>query len=73
PVAPGAAREVPVGGGTGLFIDGRWVERDGGRTWERGTLVRLIIEDGDLVLQLAVDPRDGWDAGRLAAVAATLR
>ncbi len=73
PVAPGAARSIPVGAGAGLVIDGRWVERDGGRAWERGTLVRLIVEDGDLLLQLQADPRDGWDAERLAAVAAALR
>ena len=73
PVEPGAASRVAVGGGSGLFIDGRWVEREGGQAWERGTLVRLIVEQDDLVLQLQADPRDGWDAERLAAVAASLR
>jgi hypothetical protein len=75
PVAPGAAHEVPVGdtGTTGLFIDGRWVERGGEQVWERGTLVRLIVERGDLVMQLQADPRDGWDAGGLGRLAASLR
>ena len=31
------------------------------------------VEDGDLVFQVEGDPRDGWDAERLAAVAASLR
>jgi hypothetical protein len=35
--------------------------------------VRLIVEDGRLVIQLETDPRDGWDAARLAAVPAMLR
>lgn len=73
PVEPGAARTVPVAAASGLFIDGRWVERDGRPTWERGMLVRLIVEDGDLVFQLQADPRDGWDADRLIEVAASLR
>jgi Putative zinc-finger len=74
PVAPGAARQVPVGNGglTGLLIDGRWVERDNQQAWEPGTLLRLIVEYGDMVVQLQVDPRGGWDADRLARVAASL-
>jgi hypothetical protein len=73
PVEPGAASRVPVGADSGLFIDGRWVEGEGGRTWERGTLVRLVVEQDDLVVQLQADPRQGWDAASLAAVAASLR
>ena len=75
PVAPGAAREVPLGdsGATALFIHGQWVEQDGQQVWERGTLVRLIVERGELVVQLQADPRDGWDADRLAQVAVSLR
>ncbi len=72
PVAPGAARTVPVGSGTGLFIEGLWVARDGGQVWERGALVRLIVEDGDRIIQFDADPRAGWDAERLAALAAAL-
>lgn len=72
-VEPGAARVVPIGERQGLFVDGRWVERDDRRAWERGTMVRLIVEDGDLVVQLQADPRDGWDWERLADVAASLR
>ena len=59
--------------GSGLFIDGRWIERDGQRFWERGRLVWLIVEQACLVIQLQADPRDGWDADRLAEVAAALR
>jgi len=73
PVEPGAAREVAVAGRTGLLIDGEWVTRDGQQTWQRGTLLRLIVEDGDLVIQLEADPRDGWDPERLVQVAASLR
>lgn len=75
PIEPAAARRVPIGtaGDTGLFIDGHWVARGGQQVWERGTLARLIVEDGDLVIQLQADPRDGWDAERLAHVAASLR
>ncbi|HEX2186912.1 MAG TPA: hypothetical protein VHN78_15560 [Chloroflexota bacterium] len=73
PVEPGAAREVPVGTGTGLLIEGRWVEREGQRVWERGTMLRLVVEQDGLVIQLEADPRDGWDAERLAEVASSLR
>ncbi|CCF84662.1 zf-HC2 domain-containing protein [Nitrolancea hollandica] len=73
PVAPGAARQVPVGNGTGLLIDGRWGERDGRQVWEPGTMLRLIVEDGDLVFQLQADPKDGWNAEQLTGIAATLR
>jgi hypothetical protein len=41
--------------------------------WERGTMLRLVVEQNGLVIQLEADPRDGWDAGRLAEVAAFLR
>lgn len=73
PVEPGAARPIAVDGATALFVDGRWVERAGRQVWERGTMVRLILEQADLVIQLQADPRDDWDAIRLAAVAASLR
>lgn len=73
PVGPGAARQVPVGDGTGLLIDGRWGERDGQQVWESGAMLRLIVEDGDLVFQLQADPKDGWTAEQLAGIAATLR
>jgi hypothetical protein len=73
PVAPGASRSIDVGGRMGLLIDGLWEQRDGRWTWSTGTLLRLIVEDGDLVIQLQADPRDGWDAGQLTAVAASLR
>ena len=75
PVAPGAAREVPLGdsGSSGWFIDGQWVEQSGQQVWQRGTLARLIVERGELVVQLQADPRDGWDADRLARVAASLQ
>jgi anti-sigma factor RsiW len=74
PVAPGSAQEVPVGdSGTGLFIDGQWVDEGGQQVWQRGTLVRLIVERGDIVVQLQADPRAGWDADQLTRAAASLR
>jgi hypothetical protein len=65
---------VPVGsdGRTGLLIDGQWIERNGQQTWEPGTLLRLIVEYGNIVVQLQVDPRGGWDADQLARIAASL-
>jgi hypothetical protein len=74
PVAAGAARQVPIGrdGRTGLLIDGQWIERNGQQTWEPGTLLRLIVEYGDVVVQLQVDPRAGWDADQLSQIAASL-
>lgn len=75
PVQPDAARQVPVGdsGQTGLFIDGSWEEQDGRPVWQRGTLVRFVVEQGDVVIQLQADPRDDWDAQGLAQVAASLQ
>lgn len=73
PVAPGAARRITAGATDALLIDGEWIERDGRREWQRGGLLRLIIEDGDIVVQLEADQRDGWDGARLADVAASLR
>jgi hypothetical protein len=72
-IAEGAGRRVPVGERSGLYIDGMWVERGGQQVWARGTLVRLIVEDGDLVVQFDADPRAGWDATTLAVLAARLR
>jgi hypothetical protein len=74
PVAVGAARQVSVGadGHTGLLIEGRWAEANGQQTWETGTLLRLIVEYGDVVVQLQVDPRAGWDADQLTRIAASL-
>jgi hypothetical protein len=74
PVAAGAARQVPVGsdGRSGLLIDGQWIERNGQQTWEPGTLLRLIVEYGNVVVQLQVDPRGGWDGDQLARIAASL-
>jgi len=69
PVEPGAARPILVGTHTALFIDGQWVND----AWQPGTLARLILEQGDLVIQLQGDPRQGWNADRLADIAASLR
>ena len=73
PVAPGAASTVRVGGREARLIDGMWVEEDGRETWQHGTLLRLILEDGDLIIQLEADPHDGWTPERLITVAASLR
>lgn len=73
PIAPGAGRRVPVGDRSGLFIEGMWVERAGQQVWERGTLVRLIIEDGDQIVQFEGDPAAGWDEATLVTLAARLR
>jgi hypothetical protein len=74
PVAAGAAHQVPIGrdGRTGLLIDGQWVELNGQQTWQSGTLLRLIVEYGDVVVQLQVDPRAGWDGDQLSQIAASL-
>ena len=73
PVEPGAARRVRAGEHEALLIDGEWQSRDGRLVWVRGTLLRLILEDGDILIQLEADPRDGWNASRLVSVAASLR
>lgn len=73
PVAPGAASRIRVGGRDALLIDGSWQERDGQSVWVPGSLLRLILEDGDLVIQLEGEPRDGWDARGLQRVGASLR
>jgi hypothetical protein len=73
PIAPGAGRRVSVGAGSGLFIEGMWVERVGQQVWERGTLVRLIVEDGDQIVQFEGDPAAGWDEAALVALAERLR
>lgn len=73
PIAPGAGRRVAIGERSGLFIEGMWVERGGQQAWERGTLVRLIVEDGDQIVQFEGDPAAGWDEATLVALAARLR
>jgi RNA polymerase sigma-70 factor (ECF subfamily) len=72
-VAPGAARRVQLSSSTALVIDGRWVERDGGRRWESGTMLRVIVQRGDLVVQVQADPRDGWWDRRLVELAESMR
>jgi hypothetical protein len=73
PVAPDGWSTVRVGDREGWLIDGLWEEQDGRRVWVRGTFMRLILQDGDLVIWLEADPRQGWDAAQLIAVAASLR
>jgi anti-sigma factor RsiW len=73
PIAPGAATELRVDGRPALLIDGAWEERDGQTVWTRGTLLRLILQDGDLVVQLEGEPRDGWERDALIRVAESLR
>lgn len=73
PIAAGAGRRVPVGATSGLFVEGMWVDRGGQQVWERGTLVRLIIEDGTHVVQFEADPGAGWDEAALVALAERLR
>ena len=72
PVAPGAATDLRVRGRPALLIDGAWEARDGQTVWARGTLLRLILQEGDLIIQLEGDPRDGWDAEALIRVAESL-
>jgi RNA polymerase sigma-70 factor (ECF subfamily) len=72
-VAPGAARTVRMSSSTALVIDGHWAERDGRRVWESGTMLRVIVQRGELVVQLQADPRDGWWDRRLVELAESLR
>ena len=72
-VAPGAARRVQLSSSTALVIDGRWVEQDGVRRWDPGTMLRVIVQRADLVLQLQVDPRDGWWDRGLVELAESMR
>lgn len=72
PVAPGASSAVTVGERPAQLIDGEWIEENGAIVWRRGALLRLVLEDGDLLIQLQADPRAGWDAQRLIAVADSL-
>lgn len=75
PVAPGASwRQTLLDGQDALVIDGRWVQDGSGVTWERGRVLRVIVEREDgVVLQLQGDPRDGWTVGELLALASRLR
>jgi len=74
PVEPGAGTETRVNGRRALLIDGAWEQRGDRTVWERGTLLRLILEEKDgVVIQLQADPREGWDAGGLVRVAESLR
>jgi hypothetical protein len=73
PVAPGAATEVLIGGRPALLIDGAWKSADDAAGWVRGTLLRLILQEGDLVIQLEGDPRDGWNRAGLIRVAESLQ
>lgn len=73
PVAPGASSAVTVGEHAARIIDGEWAEENGQTVWRRGTMLRLVLEDGDLLIQLQADPRDGWSAERLIDVAASLQ
>jgi hypothetical protein len=43
-------------GRTGLLVDGQWIERNLHPTWEPGPLLRLIVEYGNVVVQLQVGP-----------------
>jgi hypothetical protein len=45
---------------TGLLVDGQWIERNVHQTWEPGPLLRLIVEYGNVVVQLQVGAPRGW-------------
>lgn len=72
-VAPGAARTVRTSGSTALVIDGRWIERDGARAWESGTMLRVIVQRGELVIQVQADRREGWGYRQLVELAESMR
>lgn len=73
PVAEGSWTVVPVGDREGRLINGSWEQQNGRTEWVRGTRLRLLLEDGDLVIWLDAYPHDGWDAAQLIAVGASLR
>lgn len=73
PIEQGTYSPVSVNGRNAILVDGEWQQRDGGMQWVRGTLLRLIVEDGSLLISLEADPREGWDAAGLIRVAESLR
>jgi hypothetical protein len=74
PVAEGATSPVQLGSGEeGMAIVGKWRDEPGLPVWEDGTMLRLIFERDQLVVQLQADPREGWTLERLAEVAGRLR
>jgi hypothetical protein len=68
----GAYTHVRVGGHNGLLVDGAWQQQDGQSEWVPGTLLRLIVEENDMLISLEADPRHGWDADGLIRVAESL-
>jgi hypothetical protein len=73
PVVPGAVSAVRAGGRDAILIDGEWQTTEQGPRWQRGALLRLLLEDGDRVIWLEADPRDGWDGEKLVHLAESLR
>jgi putative zinc finger protein len=73
PVVPGAVSTVRAGGRDAVLIDGEWQTTEQGPRWQRGALLRLLLEDGDRVIWLEADPRDGWDGEKLVHLAESLR
>lgn len=68
-VADGSVTTVKINDQQGVFVDGKWQQFGPKHMWVAGGKGELIMEQGDQILWIVADQRDGIDATQMVAIA----
>jgi hypothetical protein len=68
-VANGSVTPVKINSQQGVFVDGQWRQIGAHHVWTPGVKGELIMEQGNQILWIVADQRDGIDATQMVAVA----
>jgi hypothetical protein len=68
-VADGSVTQVKINDQQGVFVDGQWKQFGPHHMWTSGSKGELIMEQGDVILWIVADQRDGVDAAQMVAIA----
>jgi hypothetical protein len=71
-VADGSVTSVKVNSQQGVFVDGQWRLVGAKHVWSSGVKGELIMEQGNQILWIVADQRDGIDATQMVAIAKRL-
>jgi hypothetical protein len=68
-VGDGSVTPVKINSTQGVFVDGQWQQSGLRHVWSFGGKGELIMEQGDQILWIVADQRDGIDATQMVAIA----
>jgi hypothetical protein len=68
-VGDGSVTPVKINNAQGVFVDGHWHQVGMKHVWQPGGKGELIMEQGDQILWIVADQRDGIDATQMVAIA----